>query len=262
MKEHIQRLLHNKWALPVATGVAGFAAGVVVGYMRTRSQYNELEAMLTELKEDQLEFDDVTSDIEEAKRRIDQLVINPSHAHAVDLTVEPLPELEEKRSATRSQRVKVDLSPLEDVREVGKAVVSNIFSRSTSNNDGDEWDYKTEIEARDPTQPYVIHVDEYVADEMGWESQSTCTWYEKDQILCDSHDKPIYNHSEVVGELRFGHGSNDANVVYIRNEKLQHEFEILRDEGSYEEIVLGEQMERKGREDELKHSHQLRFRQE
>jgi len=80
--------------------------------------------------------------------------------------------------------------------------------------------------------------------------------------LCDSHDKPIYNHSEVVGELLFGHGSNDPNVVYIRNPKLEAEYEILRDEGSYEEIVLGEQIEHEAEEGDLRHSAVLRMRRE
>ncbi len=126
---------------------------------------------------------------------------------------------------------------------------------------GDEWDYKTEIENRNPERPYVIHVDEYMTDEMGWDSQSTLTWYDKDQILCDSHDHPIHNPNVIVGmPIRFGHGSNDPNVVYVRNEVLKAEYEILRDSGSYQEIVLGEQLEAAAESEHLRHSHQMRFR--
>lgn len=141
-------------------------------------------------------------------------------------------------------------------RDVERLNVHNIFG-----NGADEWDYKTEIEHRDKTKPYIIHVDEYMGDEMGWDSQSTLTWYEKDQILTDSQDHPIHNPSVVVGlPLRFGHGSNDPNVVYVRNEQLQAEYEILRDSGSYQEIVLGEEMEAAAEAEELRHSHQMRFR--
>jgi hypothetical protein len=160
----------------------------------------------------------------------------------------------EKQSDEPKETKLVILEDVSSLEDIGKAVATNIFT-----NDGDEWDYKTELEKRDKSDPYVIHVDEFVADEMGWDSQSTLTWYEKDQILTDSHDKPVYNHAELVGELRFGHGSNDANVVYIRNERLQCEYEVLRDEGSYEEIVLGEQMEHQTQAEELRHSRQLRF---
>jgi len=125
---------------------------------------------------------------------------------------------------------------------------------------GDEWDYKEELESRRDDRPYIIHVDEFVNDESGWDSQSTLTWYEKDQILTDSHDTPIYDPVSTVGELRFGHGSQDPNIVYIRNTRLQAEYEVLRDEGSYQEIVLGEKIEEQGRSSDLKHSQHRRFR--
>lgn len=137
----------------------------------------------------------------------------------------------------------------------GKVV--NVFGDGA----GDEWDYKTEIESRDRSRPYIIHIDEFNGDEMGWDSQSTLTWYEKDKILTDSHDKPIHNPNEIVGlPLEFGHGSNDPNVVYIRNEKLEAEYEVLRDSGSYEEVVLGEAMEAAAEAEGLRHSHNMRFR--
>jgi hypothetical protein len=56
--------------------------------------------------------------------------------------------------------------------------------------------------------------------------------------------------------LVFGHGSGDPNVVYIRNEKLQAEYEVLRDPGSYEIEVLGGHVEREMQEVDLKHSRQ------
>ena len=268
MNERISALLAKRWVLPTITGVVGAGVGAFVGYKFTKAQYDDIEAKIEEIEKvnDQLEFDfsEVASlqrDLEVATRRLSVLERHPSysHEHQIPMTPDEVDVLQEKRTTQRSKPVRVDLSPLDEVEEKGKAVVSNIFGKR-DDNAGDEWDYKTEIESRDKRKPYIIHVDEYVADEMGWGSQSTITWYEADQVLCDSHDTPIYNHNEVVGELRFGHGSNDANVVYIRNEELQHEFEVLRDEGSYEEIVLGETMEREVQKQELKHSHQMRFR--
>lgn len=259
MKERIQEIIAKRWVLPAVSGVAGLGVGFAVGYMRTRSQYDRIEEKMDEInkKSDQLEFDFVYTDredqllntISELRRKISSMEKHPSiqeasmnENHQVDMDVtEPL--VEKRLAPMRSVRL-VPRDP-EDALPVAK----NVFD-----NAGDEWDYKVELEARDKTRPYIIHVDEFVADEMGWGSQSTLTWYEGDQVLCDEQDKPIYNHSETVGELRFGHGSNDANVVYIRNEKLQSEFEVLRDTDSYENVVLGKQMERM----DLKHSQSLR----
>ena len=271
MKQHIQRLLRQKWALPAATGVVGFGVGVVIGYASTKSQYDKLEAMLEEFETETANVEAVTelgkvfSHLSESQKQDLSRMMKEYNAADMRDLVQRHPSyspemspthLDEKRSAVRGERIKVDLDPLE---EKGKAVVSNIFSKR-DDEAGDEWDYKTEIQARDRSKPYIIHIDEFLGDEKGYGSQATLTWYEKDQILCDSHDKPIYNHNDVVGELIFGHGSNDSNVVYIRNEQLEAEFEVIRDEGSYEEIVLGEQMEKETQAEELRHSHQMRFR--
>ena len=83
---------------------------------------------------------------------------------------------------------------------------------------------------------------------MGYE-QSTLTYYEGDDILVDEHDVPVYNHNLSVGPLNFGHGSNDKNVVYIRSERLESEFEVLREHGLYTVEVLGYE-----KEEEFRHS--------
>jgi len=262
MKEQILTLLKKRWVLPTATGIVGFGAGALIGYRRTKTQYDKIEAKLTEIENNQ-ELDFAVAEF--AQRNL-QAAAETQHlsrqvktltAKFDSISIHPEPD---GRSYVVSEETQQELiqkaanNPSRLLIPVPEPVVNNVFT-----NDGDEWDYKTELEKRDKADPYVIHVDEFVADEMGWDSQSTLTWYEKDQILTDSHDKPVYNHAELVGELRFGHGSNDANVVYIRNERLQCEYEVLRDEGSYEEIVLGEQMEHQTQAEELRHSRQLRF---
>lgn len=140
---------------------------------------------------------------------------------------------------------------------------SELIRRNIFDDANDNWDYELERSSRTKENPYVIHADEFNADEFGWSSQTTLTWYEGDQILTDSNDVPIYNPHTVVGELRWGHGSGDPNVVYIRNERLQAEYEVLRDEGSYEIIVLGGIIEEEYDKTDLKHSkHPLKFRED
>lgn len=102
-----------------------------------------------------------------------------------------------------------------------------------------EWDWNTEIQHRNMNQgtPYVITYEEFINDELGY-SQSTITYFAGDNILVDEEDVPIYDPQQMVGEMKFGHGSNDPNVVYIRNEKLKCEWEVLYDPGTYEEEIL------------------------
>lgn len=103
-------------------------------------------------------------------------------------------------------------------------------------NDG--WDYQKEIAARSPDAPYVIHEDEQ--HERGY-NEATFTYYEGDDVLADASDKILDNREEIVGDCieKFGHGSSDPNVVYLRNEQLEVEIELCRSTGTYAEEVHG-----------------------
>lgn len=118
----------------------------------------------------------------------------------------------------------------------------------------DDWSYEDELSSRSGSEPYILHVDEFIGDEMGFK-QETVTYYEADDIMADVNDVPMYNWISITGPLKWGHGSNDKNVVYVRNEKLKKEFEILRHHGSFEVEVTGLHL----RDTELRHSI-LKFR--
>jgi hypothetical protein len=106
----------------------------------------------------------------------------------------------------------------------------------------DEWDEHKERASRSPLKPYVVHVDERDA-EAAYESV-TYTYYEADDVLCNERDEVIAGpeRDNLVGEMnldKFGHGSNDANIVYIRNDSLEMDMEIVRSPNSYAEEVHG-----------------------
>lgn len=112
--------------------------------------------------------------------------------------------------------------------------VINIFSNQVST-----WDQDVEDKHRAENEgPYVLSVDEYILNESEY-TQNTLTFYEGDQILCSEDEQPVYNWHEILGELKFGHGSNDQNVFYVRNDKLKAEYEVIRDRGQFSIEVLG-----------------------
>lgn len=133
--------------------------------------------------------------------------------------------------------------PLEEsVTVVVDEKVTNVFI-DASGNDPRDWDYNLEIADREanPGQPYVISFEEFQANEESHD-QSTLTYYSEDDVLTESNDTPIDNTDYVVGDdnlQRFGHGSKDRNVVYIRNERMGSDFEVVRSGGSYKKEVLG-----------------------
>lgn len=105
------------------------------------------------------------------------------------------------------------------------------------------WDYDFELaqRAEKPDEPYVISVDEFNEGEESYD-KTNLTFYEADDTLVDERDTPIDTVDYTVGEdnlTKFGHGSGDHNVVYIRNEKIGTDFEVIRSKGSYSHEVLG-----------------------
>ena len=105
-----------------------------------------------------------------------------------------------------------------------------------------DWDYNAEIADRElnPNLPYTISFEEFNENNVNHE-QTTMTYYTVDNTLADSQDGIVDNTDAIVGDdnlTRFGHGSHDPNVVYVRNEKIDMDFEIARMHGSYQSEVL------------------------
>ena len=131
--------------------------------------------------------------------------------------------------------------------------VTSVFA-----NVDDDWDYATEIAKRIPGQPYIVHRDEFFENEDD-HSQVTVTYYKGDNILCDTDDTPIYDPETYVGRvLEFGKGSQDPNVVYIRNDRVGIDYEVLLDHGYYQVEVLGQALADNFKADEVKH-HKFRM---
>lgn len=104
----------------------------------------------------------------------------------------------------------------------------------------DVWNWQREKKMRNPNFPYIIHENEFSESDVGY-TQTTYTLYAGDNVLVDTNDQPLDNVNAIVGlgNLRFGHGSQDEDVVHVRNDKLELEMEITRVPGSYAEDVIG-----------------------
>ena len=119
----------------------------------------------------------------------------------------------------------------------------------------DTFDLEEEIKFRTLDKPYIITHDEFYGAEKDYDTH-TLTYYVLDDTLTDEHDKPLEQTDKLVGDdhlLRFGSGSKDQNIVFVRNDRLGIDYEIIRSKGSYLEEVLGMPNEDPG---ELKHSDQ------
>lgn len=130
-----------------------------------------------------------------------------------------------------------------------EVVEKNIFAVET-----DGFDYEEELKNRSPLVPYVISRAEFEEAEPGHDIM-TCTWYDGDSTLCDERDQMIDDVEGTVGEAnlaRFGAGSDDPNIVYIRNEKRGLDIEVVLSHESYAAAVMGFNDDD---EEELRHSY-------
>lgn len=234
------------WGIPVVTGVSSFALGAGVGYFiayaRLSKRVKEIEANQQLLRD---HFESMDQSIKQSKAKItstEAVIAEPDkeeeemvaqHSYIVE---EPLHQVEDDIPDPSEG---FELVPREDRG-------GRIFTDFDPEPD-DDWDYDVEVPKRTEERPYIIHRDEFFADELGFR-QSSLTYYAGDNILCDEKDQPIYNHEMVAGTLRFGHGSRDQSIVYVRNHQFEAEYEIILDDGYYQTEVLGAVIE-----DEMKH---------
>lgn len=230
--------------MPVAiiAGVAGLVLGGLGGYQfakrRLKPKYEDL----------------ANKEIAEAKAFYSTLHKNDfkTPADAVEALV-PTEMVEAVEAISRYQGQDVTI---EDVQEplTGETEVVNIFDQIP------EWDQDVQESMRsslDVGVPYIICRDEFLAADPGY-NQVTLTYYEGDDVLADEKDEPIQLIDDVVGEdnlTRFGFGSLDTHIVYIRNDRLDLDLEVTKSEGKFAHEVLGfEHSDRAG--------HRQRYRNE
>jgi hypothetical protein len=215
----ISSLLKDRtFRIGVAVGVsflAGAAFGVAVSKVAIEGKYAEL----------------ADQEIEEAKQFYSRLNKTGDFS-TPELVVENL-ELDEATEALhRYQGEEDEVDAIEKYLEDQDTIADPTPD--------DDWNYDVELSTRTDEVPYIIHLDEFMGHESEYD-QCTFTYFEGDDVLADERDGHIDNPEKVIGpdNLKFGHGSKDNNIVYIRNDHLGLEFEVVRSQGKYVEEVLG-----------------------
>lgn len=269
MNERLEGIISAKvtTSVPVAigAGILTLGAGVAIGFIlgrlpgRPKPLSEEDQAEVTRIQEDMAKM--------KAERDIPRVDLSPLRDEKSDHVEPPsagqivIDEAAYKKARKRGAKI-VPQEPevTEPVTENNSVVRRNVFAAQSDPED--DWDYEKEQASRNSTNPYVIHEDEFFeeSDEFPY-IQRQLTWYNGDGVLVDERTDPVYNHREVVGDMKFGHGSKDPNLVYIRNERLKAEYMISLDEGRYDVEVQG--VDPEDVNDGLRHSNATRrFRTE
>lgn len=254
MNERIAKILTHKATIPATIGVVSFGVGFTVGYIRSKRKRlpPHVVPMIGDIPEGWLPADGRIVDKPSTQR------INPSLAYPDLLDDDRL--VEKDKDGSKKFGLVLPAEPEEeenlsesekDPGETHDVIRKNVFAKSST----DVWNYEDELKNRTSLAdgvPYILHQDEFFQNERDW-NQETLTYFVGDDIMVDQDDQVMYNHAQKIGELRFGHGSNDPNVFYVRCPKYRTEYEVLRHEGYYSVEVQGLSLEEAAEED-LKHS--------
>lgn len=251
MNEQISKIINHPNRNHVLIGMGVFVAGGISGYILGRRNSNRVIGVY-EVPNNQLVFDydsienynDTVQDLGYISSDSRPGPPGPVIVDAEDYVNRGEAFVIQKVEETTTVETTIDVET--DEEEVELVTVS-VFSYE------DTWDQAAEEATRTPTQPYVIHRDEFFGEENDY-VQHTYNYYAGDDILADDQDSPVYSYVRVVGPLKFGHGSGDQKVFYVRNEKRKQEYEIVLNEGLFSVEVEGLEIEENARARDLKHS--------
>jgi hypothetical protein len=232
--------LKEEWRAPVI-GVISFSVGVGTGYLIANKRNKTQVIVEVDQPNEQLAWDFARAAEEQVHRpiHITPTPVNPRWASDTGPATYNNPSVRPVRSG-HVQEVASDI-PIDPEPEL-----QNEY----------EWNQEEEESERSPDSPYVISREEFDVGTDDY-SQTSLEYFAADSVLCDQNRVPIYNPEKIVGRLEFGRGSGESNVVFIRNESLKSEFEVTRNEGSYQVEVLGLEVEDEYEQQDLKHANSM-----
>lgn len=235
-------------------GVSALAIGATVSYVisakRLSKKYQALadeqiadvKLHYTTFRKEGVDLDELADkyNVEEADLDV---VVDPADLTTVEEITqrEGYVAYDKVKSTVSAPSTQSELVVNEEVIEAEVVEVeTNVFD---SDGIDTEFDMARELERRaeNPGKPFVISKEEF---EEGTETtdQSTLTYFDGDDVLTDAQDGVIREIDKVVGVEnlnRFGHGSEDPEIVYIRNFELGLDFEVVHSDGLYTKVVLG-----------------------
>jgi hypothetical protein len=247
--------------LVVGAGIGG-ALGYIFAERKLDAKYAEIAAEEVAEMREHFHAKEVAREQEAGKGDLEEIVRERGYipdeeeGSAPPMVVTPPTAVVERAEEVRDEEAEPEpAAEAEAVDEAPEPVTRNVF-RDQAAPPKDEWDWHKERSQRSPLRPYVIHREE--RDEADAYDSVTFTYYEADDVICNERDEviPEGDRERIFGEAnleKFGHGSGDATTVYIRNDQLEMDIEVIRSPNSYAEEVHGF-------EPEIKHSHRRRER--
>lgn len=139
-----------------------------------------------------------------------------------------------KRAFSVPQQSEPTERETEDVSDEEVKACNEIIRTQGYSTISDTSDDSSGKEVRGVSRPYVIPPAEFDTED-GYEVYSL-TYY-ADGVLTDEQDNPIEDVDGMVGRDSLSHfGEYEEDAVHVRNDRLQCDFEILRDLSNYSDV--------------------------
>jgi hypothetical protein len=253
-KDAMVRITESMSKIKVQFGLLGIAMGATAGgmaafaiaYRKAETKYSKIADEEIEEMREHYQAKSLALEADKGKGDLEEIVKERGYSSPESQSVpQPMaiqPPLKVVEEAAEAVEGSVDLDAPENASikaQVGEPEPRNIFQQAETTH---EWDWEAERRSRRPNKPYVVHADE--RHEIEEYHDVSLTYYEVDDVLCDDRDEIVdpADRDELIGEAnleRFGHGSGDASVVYIRNDKLEILYEVIKSPNSFAEEVHG-----------------------
>lgn len=247
----LNRMRVKYYAIGMAVGgITGAVIAFKVAYARAETKYSKIaDEEISEMRQHYREKTRA-AESEAAKRPLEDIVKDHGYSspdnktNTPPMAVQPPVAVVLENQSEDEEQEKPFEDEEESLQEPDEPEVRNIFRERQEAQDSwiePDWNYHEELRRRSPDSPYVIHYDE--RHEMEYQDV-TLTYYEVDDVLCNERDEIIDpdGRDDMIGKdtlQRFGHGSKDADIVFVRNDKLEIMFEICRSPNSFAEEVHG-----------------------
>lgn len=153
-------------------------------------------------------------------------------------------EFYEEQEVSEPKKIDVDINKprtekedLVDYQGIIKKLNYNQFSTKTNKPVEDKEPGLT----LDTSNPRIISADEWL-DNNGYE-KVVLSYFEDDEVLMTATDEVLDNGIMIVGEenlQEFGINEEEEDTIYVRNDLMGCDYEVVLEEGSYADYIASE----------------------
>jgi hypothetical protein len=216
--------------------ILAFVAGVGVGYL-VASLINNRKKYIQVYPDKNAEFEDPCCN-EETEKCLDEITKDETSA----VRDSHVGEGRDPKVITPRRRYRETTKPYDTRDHKDKYEIDHAEREHPLDDDEEEYRKYEEMSFKSKEsimKPHVITLEEF-AEEMDNYDKLTIYYYEDDDTLADEDEQIIEDIANIIGDealSRFGDGSDDPEVVYVRNDKLEIDYEVIRLSKSYAETV-------------------------